>query len=136
MPVTLEITDRSGTRDCEVVAERFWLGAARSGCDVEVDLPGVAGRVLEVQGDAHGRLQVRAEPGLPFPIRCATGSIGGRFEPFLDGDVLNLGPALVKLRYVAERTGAAVEAIDPAVLTASPGSPVGAWYGTLSLIHI
>jgi transcriptional regulator with PAS, ATPase and Fis domain len=130
MPVTLEITDRSGTRDCEVVAERFWLGAARSGCDVEVDLPGVAGRVLEVQGDAHGRLQVRAEPGLPFPIRCATGSIGGRFEPFLDGDVLNLGPALVKLRYVAERTGDAVEAIDPAVLTASPGSPVGAWYGT------
>lgn len=130
MPVTLEITDRSGTRDCEVAAERFWLGATRSGCDVEVDLPGVAGRVLEVQADAHGRLQVRAEPGLPFPVRCATGSVGGRFEPFLDGDVINLGPALVKLRYMAERAGEAVEAIDPAALTASPGSPVGAWYST------
>src|SRR5690606_36426490 len=67
---------------------------------------------------------------LPFPIRCATGSVGARFESFLDGDVLNLGPALVKLRFRAEACGDVVEAIDPAVLTASPGSPVGAWYKT------
>jgi len=130
MPVSLEITDRSGTRECEVEAERFWLGAARSDCDVELDLPGVAGRLLEVTADSHGRLQVRAEPGLPFPIRCATGSIGTRFEAFLDGDVLNLGPALVKLRFHAEASTDAVEALDPAALAAAPGSPVGAWYTT------
>jgi len=130
MPVSLEITDRSGTRESEIEAPTFWLGGQRSGCEVELDLPGVAGRVLEVAADEHGRLRVRAEPGLPFPIRCATGSVGARFESFLDGDVLNLGPALVKLRFRAEADGDGVEAIDPAALTASPGSPVGAWYKT------
>ncbi|MFN3241713.1 MAG: sigma 54-interacting transcriptional regulator [Planctomycetota bacterium] len=130
MPVSLEITDRSGTRESEVEAPSFWLGGQRSGCEVELDLPGVAGRVLEVAVDDRGRLRVRAEPGLPFPIRCATGSVGARFESFLDGDVLNVGPALVKLRFRAEAGDDGVEAIDPAVLTASPGSPVGAWYKT------
>ncbi|MGC6489105.1 MAG: sigma-54-dependent Fis family transcriptional regulator [Planctomycetota bacterium] len=109
---------------------RFWLGGARSGCEVELDLPDVAGRLLEVVVDERGRLQVRAEPGLPFPIRCATGNVGARFESFLDGDVLNLGPALVKLRFVAEASPDEVEALDPGALTASPGSPVGAWYAT------
>ncbi|HEB53627.1 MAG TPA: GAF domain-containing protein [bacterium] len=130
MPVCLEITDRSGSRECERAAASFWLGAKRSGCEVELDLPGVAGRVLEVACDERGRLRVRAEPGLPFPIRCATGNVGARFEPFLDGDVLNVGPALVKLRFRAEVSTDATEAIDPAVLAATPGSPVGAWYQT------
>ncbi|MEZ6038283.1 MAG: sigma-54-dependent Fis family transcriptional regulator [Planctomycetota bacterium] len=130
MPVCLEITDRSGSRDLEVAADSFWLGGLRSGCEVELDLPGVSGRVLQVACDDQGRLKVRAEAGLPFPIRCATGTVGARLEPFLDGDVLNLGPALVKLRLRAEATGDAVEALDPAALTAAPGSPVGAWYRT------
>lgn len=130
MPVSLEITDRSGTRSCEVPASRFWIGGARSSCEVELDLPDAAGRLLEVVVDDRGRLQVRAEPGLPFPIRCATGNVGARLESFLDGDVLNLGPALVKLRIVAEPAAEEAEALDPAALTASPGSPVGAWYET------
>ncbi|MFY9342842.1 MAG: sigma-54-dependent Fis family transcriptional regulator [Planctomycetota bacterium] len=130
MPVCLEITDRSPTRELEVDADSFWIGGPRSQCEVELDLPGVFGRVLEVARDDRGRLRVRAEPGLPFPIRCATGTIGARFESFLDGDVLNVGPALVKLRFRAEPVGDNVVALDPATLTASPGSPVGAWYRT------
>ena len=86
MPVCLDITDRSGSRESEIDGQNFWLGGLKSGCDVELDLPGVAGRVLEVACDERGRLRVRAEPGLPFPIRCATGSVGARFESFLDGD--------------------------------------------------
>lgn len=130
MPVCLDITDRSGSRESEIDEQSFWLGGLKSGCVVELDLPGVSGRVLEVVCDERGRLRVRAEPGLPFPIRCATGSVGARFESFLDGDVLNLGPALVKLRFRAEASGDVVEAIDPAALVGSPGSPVGAWYQT------
>ena len=128
MPVCLEITDRSGTRELEVEADTFWIGGPRSQCEVELDLPAVFGRLLEVARDDHGRLRVRAEPGLPFPIRCATGTIGARLESFLDGDVLNVGPALVRLRFRAEAAGDAVLALDPATL--SPGSPVGAWYRT------
>ncbi|MBM4063788.1 MAG: GAF domain-containing protein, partial [Planctomycetes bacterium] len=130
MPVNLEITDRSGSREQDVDADSFWIGGARSGCTVTLDLPGVVGRVLEVARDERGRLRVRAEPGLPFPIRCATGNVGSRFETFLDGDVLNLGPALVRLRYRAEPTGDAIQEIDPGALAPSPGSPVGAWYQT------
>jgi transcriptional regulator with GAF, ATPase, and Fis domain len=130
MPVLLEITDRAGSRELEVAADRFWIGGARSGSEVEIDVPGGFGRLLEVASDERGRLRVRAEAGLPFPIRCATGSVGARFESFLDGDVLNLGPALVKLRFRAEAGGDVVEAIDPAALSAAPGSPVGAWYET------
>jgi len=130
MPVCLEITDRSGSRESEIDKPTFWVGGQRSDCEVELDLPGVSGRVLEIACDERGRLRVRAEPGLPFPIRCATGSVGARFEAFLDGDVLNVGPALLKLRFRAEASGDVTEAIDPAVLTASPGSPVGAWYKT------
>ena len=109
-------------------ADSFWIGGPRSQCEVEVDLPGVFGRVLEVARDDRGRLRVRAEPGLPFPIRCATGSIGARFEAFLDGDVLNVGPALVKLRFRADASGDAVVPLDPAALEVAPGSPVGSWY--------
>jgi transcriptional regulator with GAF, ATPase, and Fis domain len=130
MPVCLEITDRSGSRELEIDADTFWIGGSRSQCDVEVDLPGVFGRVLEVARDDRGRLRVRAEPGLPFPIRCATGSIGARFESFLDGDVLNVGPALVKLRFRADASGDTVVALDPGALEVAPGSPVGAWYRT------
>ncbi len=130
MPVLLEVTDRSGTRDVDVAASKFWLGGMRSGCEVELDLPGVVGRVLEVDVDGSGRIRVRAEPGLPFPIRCATGSVGARFEPCLEGDVLNLGPALVKLRYQTEGGEDDVALLDPAELRASPGAPVGAWYET------
>lgn len=130
MPVCLDITDRSGSREVEIEAISFWLGGLKSGCDVELDLPGVSGRVLEVACDERGRLRVRAEPGLPFPIRFATGSVGARFEVFLDGDVLNLGPALVKLRFRAEASADIAEAIDPSVLAVTPGSPVGAWYQT------
>jgi transcriptional regulator with GAF, ATPase, and Fis domain len=130
MPVCLDITDRAGSREIEIEAESFWIGGPRSGCEVELDLAGVSGRVLEVSRDDRGRLRVRAEAGLPFPIRGATGSIGARFESFLDGDVLNLGPALVKLRWRAEVSGEQVVALDPAALTQAPGSPVGAWYRT------
>jgi transcriptional regulator with GAF, ATPase, and Fis domain len=130
MPVALEITDRSGTREAEVDRDSFWIGGPRSQCEVELDLAGVVGRIVEVARDERGRLRVRAEPGLPFPIRCATGAVGSRFESFLDGDVLNVGPALVKLRFRAEPTGDGVHALDPGVLASAPGSPVGAWYRT------
>jgi len=128
MPISLEITDRTGTREVESVAEAFWIGGPRSGCEVAIDIPGVFGRVLEVARDERGRLRVRAEPGLPFPVRSATGNVGARFESFLDGDVLNVGPALVRLRLVAEAGAAEVEEIDPATL--APGSPIGTWYQT------
>jgi transcriptional regulator with GAF, ATPase, and Fis domain len=130
MPVSLEVTDRSGSREVEVEADTFWIGGAKSGCPVTLDLPGVFGRVLEVARDERGRLRVRAEPGLPFPIRCATGNIGGRFENFLDGDVLNVGPALVRLHYRAEVGGDSIQEIDPGALAPTPGSPVGSWYQT------
>ncbi|MCC7395646.1 MAG: sigma 54-interacting transcriptional regulator [Planctomycetes bacterium] len=130
MSVCLEITDRAGVRELELGLLGFWIGGARSGCEVEMDLPGVVGRVLEVAADERGRLRVRAEPGLPFPIRCATGSIGSRFEGLLDGDVLNVGAGLVKLRFRAEVTSDDVEALDPSTLAVAPGSPVGAWYRT------
>ncbi len=130
MPILLELTDRAGFREVEVAAEAFWIGGPRSGCEVMLDLPEVHGRVLEVAVDSQGRLRVRAEPGLPFPVRCATGSVGSRFAHFLDGDVLNVGPALVKLRFQAEAgEGAALE-LDPATLSLAPGSPVGSWYQT------
>ena len=130
MTVQLDITDRSGQRDSEVDADRFWIGAGRSQCEVELDLPGVVGRVLEVARDDSGRLRVRAEPGLPFPIRCATGSIGARFESFLDGDTLNVGPAMVRLRVRAEPAAQGIEALDPGALAPAAGAPVGAWYRT------
>ena len=130
MPVSIEITDRSGTREQEIEADSFWIGGSRSGCDVALDLPSVSGRVLEVARDDRGRLRVRAEPGLPFPIRCATGSIGARFENLIDGDVLNVGPALVSLRHRSSPGAAAIHELDPGKLGAAPGSPVGAWYRT------
>ncbi len=129
MPVFVEVTDRAGFRELEIGAETFWIGSLRSGCEVGLDVPGVSGRLLEVVADSHGRLKVRAEPGLPFPVRCATGNIGHRFEHVVDGDVVNLGPALVKLRYRSE-PAAAAEEIDPAALPLTPGTPVGNWYQT------
>jgi len=128
MPISLEITDRSGSRELEMEADAFWIGGPKSGCEVSLDLPGVFGRLLEVARDDRGRLRVRAEPGLPFPVRCATGNVGGRFEDLLDGDVLNVGPALVRLRHVAMAGSDEVQEIDPASL--APGSPIGTWYQT------
>jgi hypothetical protein len=75
MPVSIEVTDRSGSREIEVDADGFWIGGQRSGCEIELDVPGTFCRLLEVARDDSGRLRVRAEPGVPFPIRCATGTI-------------------------------------------------------------
>ena len=130
MTLVLDITDRSGSRELELELETFWIGGLRSGCEVELDLPGVVGRVLEVARDERGRLRVRAEPGLPFPIRSATGSIGSRFEAVLDGDVLNLGPALLTLRQRTAPSRDNVRELDPSTLAPAPGSPIGAWYQT------
>ncbi len=132
MPLVLDVTDRTGARELELDADSFWIGTLRSGCAVELDLPGVVGRLLEVARDDRGRIRVRAEPGLPFPIRCATGNVGGRFENVLDGDVLNLGPALVKLRYRAEASRDNVHELDPAALAPAPGTSIGAWYQTFT----
>ncbi|MFO1032230.1 MAG: sigma 54-interacting transcriptional regulator [Planctomycetota bacterium] len=130
MTFCLDITDRTGSRELELAVESFWIGGPRSGCEVEIDVPGVFGRVLEIVRDERGRLRVRAEAGLPFPIRCATGSVGARAEAFVDGDVLNVGPALVRVRYRSEAIGPTGETLDPANLQPAPGSPVGAWYRT------
>ncbi|MEY4675477.1 MAG: hypothetical protein RL148_3261 [Planctomycetota bacterium] len=130
MSVLLELTDRAGHRELEVAAESFWIGTPKAGCEVALDLPQVHGRVLEVAVDGQGRLRVRAEPGLPFPVRCATGSVGARFEPFLDGDVINLGPALVRLRWRPEVGEESTVELDPGALVLGPGTPVGQWYQT------
>ena len=130
MPIFLEITDRAGFHQLEIAAENFWIGGQKSGCEVALDLPQVQGRALEVAVDNQGRLRVRVEPGLPFPVRCATGSVGSRFEHFLDGDVLNLGPALVKMRFQSAAGEGFAQELDPATLALAPGSPVGAWYQT------
>ncbi len=129
MTVQLELTDRQGRREVAVDKGSFWIGSLRSGCDVELDLPGCFGRLLEVQVQKDGRLQLRAEPGLPFPVRSVTGNISMRFESFLDGDVLNVGPALVRMRVLFAGVDQRGQEIDPRTLSApEPGAPVGPWY--------
>jgi transcriptional regulator with GAF, ATPase, and Fis domain len=128
VPVHLEVNDRGGRREWTVAEDRFWIGAPRSGCAAEIDLRETAGRILEVH-NVEGGLRIRVEAGLPFPVRAATGTLGTRFETLLEGDVLNVGPALVRMRRLSAASAAA-EAIDPAALTAADevGTPVGAWY--------
>ena len=132
MPVHLELTDREGFRELTVEQQSFWVGCQRSNCEVELDLPGCAGRVLEVKLESEAGLRVRAEAGLPFPVRSVSGNIGRRFETVLDGDVLNVGPAMVKIRAVRGVGAGGGEELDPATLPAtdSVGSPVGSWYQT------
>jgi len=131
MTVHLELTDRQGRREVGVDKSPFWIGTLRSGCDVELDVPGCLGRLLEVQRQPDGSLQMRTEPGLPFPVRSVSGSVGARFETFLDGDVLNVGPALVRMRALANGDDVRGEEIDPRTLAGiEPGSPVGSWYDT------
>ena len=132
MVVHLEVTDRGGFRELTVDRNSFWVGAQKSSCDVELDLPGCAGRVMEVKLEQEGGLRVRAENGLPFPVRSVTGTVGRRFESVLDGDVLNVGPALVKIRAVPVAAGLKLgEELDPSTLPGGDaGAPVGSWYGT------
>ncbi len=127
MVVQLEITDRSGFREATVEQASFWLGSGSSG-DVPLDVAGCHGRILEVSAEA-GLLSIRVEPGLPFPVRCVTGNVGTRFQSMLDGDVLNVGPAMVKVRYVADDQSDSAEELDLATVR-SPGAPVGSWYET------
>ena len=137
MLIHLEITDRSGYREITVDQDGFWVGTQKSNCDVEIDVPGCHGRVLElkVQDD---ELQIRAEAGLPFPVRSVSGNVGTRFETLLDGDVLNVGPAMVKIRVVKDDAEGTAEALDPSTLAPETGdiagSPVGAWYQTFMQI--
>jgi len=133
MPIHLELTDRGGFRELTLDATGFWIGCQGSGCEVELDLPGCAGRLLEAKHDPDVGLSVRSESGLPFPIRSVSGNIGRRFETVLDGDVLNVGPAMVRMRSVIGLAeGEAGEELDPASLPSSDalGSPVGSWYQT------
>ena len=89
--------------------------------------------MIEVKHEPDAGVRVRVEPGLPFPVRSVTGNVGRRFESVLDGDVLNVGPAMLRLRAVrvAADEGAAEE-LDPASFGAAQGAgaPVGGWYET------
>ena len=76
MPILVEITDRSGSRSATVDADAFWIGTTPT-CEVQVDVPDSHARILEVRLDDVGAVEIRAEPGLPFPVRCATGSVAG-----------------------------------------------------------
>ncbi len=107
MPIHLEITDRSGYQEVTSDRDTIWLGSLKSGCNVEVDLPGCHGRVLEIKVADDGPM-IRAEAGIPFPIRSVTGNVGTRFETLLDGDVLNVGPAMVKVRVTTQDPDAEV----------------------------
>lgn len=131
MLIHLEITDRSGHKEITVDQASFWVGTPKYGCPAEIDLPGYHGRILETRVE-NGAPQIRAEPGLPFPVRSVTGNVGTRFESLLDGDVLNVGPAMIKIRVAQPADAATAEALDPAKLAVDAadlaGSPVGAWY--------
>src|SRR5262245_38190571 len=117
MLVHLEITDRAGPRTVSVAQDSFWIGPLRSGCAVELDVAAAFGRLLEVRATPPNRLQVRTEPGLPFPVRGISGNLGTRFENVIDGEVLNVGPALVKLRCTTSGDAASsAEEIDPGSL--------------------
>ena len=115
MLIHLEITDRSGYQEITVERESFWIGTLKSGCEVELDLPGCHGRVLEIRVNSEGA-GIRAEAGLPFPIRSVTGNVGTRLESLLDGDVLNVGPAMVKIRVADPISNGTAEALDPSTL--------------------
>ena len=128
MAVHLEVTDPLGFRAQTVDADQFWVGCAPS-CSVQVEIPSCRSRVLEVRAGDDGSLQIRAEPGLSFPVRSVSGNVGSRFEAFLDGDVLNVGPALVKLTRVRATLEGAAEDLDLATVR-GPGTPVGTWYET------
>ena len=130
MAVHVEITDRAGFRSVGVDLEAFYIGSQRSGCDVEIDLESAVGRILQVRASSPGRLQVRAEPGLPFLVRTASGNLGTRFESVLEGDVLSIGTAIVKLRVITLADASTSEALDPGQLadSAGPGVPIDAWY--------
>ena len=129
MLIHLEITDRAGHKEITVDQSPFWIGTPNYGCPAEIDLPGFHGRILHVKV-AGESLQVHAEAGLPFPVRSVTGAVGTRFQSLLDGDVIDIGSAVVKIR-VAQPAGGG-EALDLASLatdvTDVVGSPVGAWY--------
>ncbi|MBK8979461.1 MAG: sigma-54-dependent Fis family transcriptional regulator [Planctomycetes bacterium] len=130
MAVHVEITDRGGVRSATVDADSFWIGTTPT-CAVQLDVPDVYARIVELRVVRGGaQLEIRAEPGLPFPVRCATGNVGARFQTVLDGDVINAGPAMLRLRVVAAGAAdATVEEIDLGRVT-SPGAPVGPWYET------
>jgi transcriptional regulator with GAF, ATPase, and Fis domain len=128
MPVHVEVTGAEGRRESSVESPAFWIGAA-PGCEVQVEVPGCRSRILEVRVESEGRLSVRAEPGLSFPVRSATGNVGNRFEPLIDGDVLNLGPLLLKLRPFGGDAESAAQELDLATVR-GPGAPIGSWYET------
>jgi transcriptional regulator with GAF, ATPase, and Fis domain len=132
MSVHLEITDSGGRRESTVESESFWIGAA-PGCAAQLEIPGCRSRILEVRVGAGGSLSVRVEPGLPFPVRSATGNVGTRPEPLLDGDVLNVGPALVLLRVVGRPVQAEAEELDLGAVH-GPGAPIGSWYETFMAV--
>jgi transcriptional regulator with GAF, ATPase, and Fis domain len=132
MSVRVEITDALGARGQTVDAELFWIGCAPS-CSVPLEIAGCRSRILEVRSGGDGRLEVRAEPGLPFPVRSSSGNVGTRFEPCLEGDPLSVGPALVRLSRVRAVTEGTVEEIDLAQVR-GPGSPVGTWYETFMTV--
>ncbi|MBI5849571.1 MAG: sigma 54-interacting transcriptional regulator [Planctomycetes bacterium] len=131
MAVHVEVTDSLGFRTQTVDGEQFWIGCAPS-CSVQVEIPNCRSRVLEVKA-VDGSLTVRTEPGLAFPVRSVTGNVGGRFEQCMDGDVLNVGPALVKLSRVQASVEGAAQELDLARVR-GPGAPVGTWYETFMAV--
>jgi transcriptional regulator with GAF, ATPase, and Fis domain len=132
MAVYVEINTGAGHVQHTVELDRFWVGTSGSGCDLEMEMPGFSGRLIEIIHEPEGGLQVRVEAGLPFPVRSSTGTVSTRFETLLESDVLNVGSVMVSLRSVVVGDDQRGEEIDTSTLLnlESAGSPVGSWYQT------
>ena len=131
MPVLVEINVQGTTRHVRVKDSSFWIGSRQDRCVVDLQIPGFVGRCLEVRAEADGRIAIRTEPGLPFPVRSASGNVPTRFENFIAGDVLTVGPVMVGLSVVPEATVGAVRELDASALkgqgSKAPGA-VSEWF--------
>ena len=114
--------------------ESFWLaaGAADRGQALEegqecvaLAIPGCHGLLVEIR-ELEGRVELRAEAGLPVQVETSAGVVGPRFEALLEGEGLRVGPFRIDIQWRSEDPAwTAVEAVD---LEAAAGGDLQAWF--------
>ncbi len=97
MSFHVRITHPDGTQSYQTVdAAEFWVGAGEGDWAVRLALAGLRGRLARLRVRS-GAVEVCAEPGLP--IQAASGRVGQRFVPLLEGERLSIGDHGLEFRW-------------------------------------
>ena len=85
-----------------LASESFWIGAGPGDWEIALDVPELAGGLVQVRWASRG-IEARAEPGLPTPPMTTSGELSTHYSPLIEGELLRLWDHALEIRWMEDQ---------------------------------